>query len=77
MLACGLHVVSTDAGAIPEFWGKCESVKIIPQNNIPALRCAIQDAMEHPLNREAAQRFIVENYSNEILARKYVEALQS
>lgn len=76
MLSCGLPVVSSDAGAIPEIWGKCEALKIVPQNNVEALRTAIVETIKHPPSRDVARRFILENCSNEIMAHRYVEALR-
>ena len=77
MLACGLPVVSTDAGSIPEIWGSCRTVYLVPQNDPKEMRRSIERVLrEHP-DRPIGPRFICENYSNEALARKYVEALQT
>lgn len=77
MLACGLPVVSTDAGSIPEIWGSCRTVYLVPQKNPKEMRSTIKRVLRGHPDRRIGPRFIHENYSNEVLARKYVEALQS
>lgn len=76
MLACGLPVVSTDAGSIPEIWGPCRIVYLVPQNDPKEMRRAIKRVLQGHPDRIIGPRFIHANYSNEVLARKYVEALQ-
>ena len=75
MLACGTPVVSTDAGSIPEIWGSCQNVFISPQHDLNKFWHNIIDVVENPPDRDVAVNFIRENYSNEVLARRYMDAL--
>jgi len=75
MLACGLPVVSTAAGSIPEIWGPCRNVFLVPQRETKWLREMIIDVIENPPDRDIGTRFVRENYSNEVLARRYMDAL--
>ena len=79
MLACGLPVVSTNAGSIPEIWG--DVVWVVPQNDAEIMRRAILAEISR-VNSETAKDFaryspvwVQEHYSNERLAHAYVEAL--
>lgn len=76
MLACGLPVVSTLAGSIPEIWGQCPLIRLVPQNNPEVMREAIVDQIKNPPNRSRGPEWISATYSNTRLAQKYVEALR-
>lgn len=76
MLACGLPVVSTDSGAIPEIWGECGAVRLVQQNNVLVLREAIQEAMNNPPDSELGVQFVRERYSNDVIAKQYAAMLE-
>jgi|TARA_B100000315_G_scaffold180673_1_gene169510 glycosyltransferase involved in cell wall biosynthesis len=64
-MACGVPVVSTDGGALPEVVG--DAGVIVPAGNPPALAKAIADLLRHPERQEtlgrAGREHIVRHFS--------------
>ncbi len=74
-MACGLPVISTDGGALPEVVGNCGI--IVPTRNAKAIASAIKELLgdtdkQDQLGRRARAR-IVELFSWKIAARNMVE----
>ena len=53
-MACGLPVVSTDGGALPEVVG--EAASLVPVGNPSALADAIEELLNNPALRESLAR---------------------
>ena len=82
-LCCRCAVVTSNAGSIP-FWlgGKfatpCPGVKIVPQNDMAALKIAIGEAVASYKEDDIRGREWVEQYlSSRVIAQKLVEALNA
>ena len=78
MLACGVPVVSTDAGSIPEIWGGCDIISIVPQNDSANMGHQLNYWMRASVCRITptfGHGWIRRHYSNEKLAHDYVERL--
>jgi glycosyltransferase involved in cell wall biosynthesis len=71
-MACGVPVVSTDGGALPEVVG--DAGVIVPAKNVEALVNAIDALLQDPAAREAlgarGQKRIEENFCWEVCARQ-------
>ncbi|MBN7799040.1 glycosyltransferase [Parahaliea mediterranea] len=71
-MACGVPVVSTDGGALPEVVG--DAGVIVPARDVSALAEAIAGLLEDPARREAlgaaGRERIVEQFSWEVCARQ-------
>jgi len=80
-MACGLPVVSTDGGALPEVVGKDgETGLVVPRQDSRALARAINLLLKNPVLRkkmgERARKRILENFSWEVCARNFVQLYQ-
>jgi len=79
-LACATPVVTSDAGAIPEWLEGCGGAAVLPQRNPDLLRSVIGDLLRDGGERErmglAGRRFVVERYENSVVAKKLMEALE-
>ena len=71
-MACGVPVVSTEGGALPEVVG--DAGVIVPVKNVDALVGAIDGLLQDPVRREAlgecARRRILEQFSWQVCARE-------
>jgi glycosyltransferase involved in cell wall biosynthesis len=74
-LSCGLTAVTSDAGEIPHFLKDCPGVKIVPQNDLAALRSGLEKMLNYA--GETGRRFVVENFGYEKIAEKLVKAFES
>ncbi|MFT7687208.1 MAG: glycosyltransferase involved in cell wall biosynthesis [Candidatus Azotimanducaceae bacterium] len=74
-MACGVPVISTDGGALPEVVGDCGI--IVPVRNPEAIKDAIAQLFENPKQRKELSRLgrerIVNLFSWEVAARELVE----
>ena len=74
-MACGLPVVSTTGGALPEVVG--EAGVLVPPSDAGALASAIADLLDQPARRErlgrAARARIVERFCWNVNARQFVD----
>ncbi len=74
-MACGVPVISTDGGALPEVVGNAGIV--VPAGDSKALSCAIADLLEDPEKRlrlgVAGRKRILEKFSWEAAARQMSE----
>lgn len=83
-MSCGVPVVGTSAGGMPEYIDDGENGIIVPPDNPGSLATAILYLLEHPEKREefgaAARAKVVSVFKREIVAEKitelYVEAKQ-
>jgi glycosyltransferase involved in cell wall biosynthesis len=77
-MACGVPVVSTDGGALPEVVG--DAGVIVPVKNVDALVEAIDGLLQDPVRRQAlgerARRRILEQFSWQVCAREMGEYYQ-
>ncbi|MBI2061484.1 MAG: glycosyltransferase family 4 protein [Nitrospirae bacterium] len=78
-MACGIPVVGSDSGAIPEVIG--EAGIIVPEGDFRALHSALQSLLSDPeqrqrIGREGAQRWARE-FSPEAMARKFHQLYES
>lgn len=73
-MACGVPVVSTDGGALPEVVG--DAGVIVPVRNVDALAQAIDDLLQHPAKREElgtrGRNRILETFCWDVCARQMV-----
>lgn len=71
-MACGVPVVSTDGGALPEIVG--DAGLIVPAGDAAALTCAIQGLLDNPAQRGAlagrGRKRIVERFSWDVCAQQ-------
>jgi len=71
-MACGVPVVSTDGGALPEVVG--DAGVIVPAKNVDAMVAAIDDLLQQPERRrqlgEAGRRRIDEKFCWQVCARE-------
>jgi glycosyltransferase involved in cell wall biosynthesis len=74
-MACGVPVVSTDGGALPEVVG--DAGVIVPAKNVDALADAIAALLRDPARREAlgarGKQRIEENFCWQVCARQMTE----
>jgi len=74
-MACGVPVVSTDGGALPEVVG--DAGCIVPAKNADALATAIDALLRNPARREtlgeAGRRRIAEKFCWQVCAREMIE----
>ena len=80
-MACGLPVVASNGGALPEVVGKNgETGLIVPRQDPRALARAINLLLEKPALRkqmgEKARKRILENFSWEVCAKNFVQLYQ-
>jgi len=76
-LSCGVPVVTSDAGSIPEVYGQADGVIISPQRNISRLKDNLRGALEkHSEPCLVGRRWVEENLSNEVVANKPLEAFK-
>jgi glycosyltransferase involved in cell wall biosynthesis len=47
-MACGIPVVTTDSGAIPEYVPADRAGLVVPENDVPALARAMNFLLENP-----------------------------
>jgi glycosyltransferase involved in cell wall biosynthesis len=73
-LSCGLSVVTTNAGEIPNIWGNCPSVCIVPQNDINGLKIGIKEMLNY--KGKNGRRFVIEKFSYKVIAKKLSEAFE-
>jgi glycosyltransferase involved in cell wall biosynthesis len=79
-MACGLPVISTRNGAIPELVEGCVSVDLVPEEYVDA-QC-LKDAISFMLSLnliehgKQTRQFIVENYSLPVIAKRYAETFR-
>jgi glycosyltransferase involved in cell wall biosynthesis len=52
-LACGLPVVATDVGAIPEMIASGQNGIVVPPGDVPALEGALEEALHRDWDRAA------------------------
>jgi glycosyltransferase involved in cell wall biosynthesis len=73
-LACGLSVVATPVGAIPQLISHPTTGWIVPVDDLPSLQSAILTLLEDPLLRQEMGRkgreAVSQNYSLEMLTEK-------
>jgi len=79
-LSCGTPVVTSDAGAIPEWLKGCGGAIIVPQRDWRKMKQAVDDLLGDEDKRErmgmAGRRFVVEHYENSVVAKKLMKALE-
>jgi glycosyltransferase involved in cell wall biosynthesis len=72
-MACGVAVVGSDSGEIPNVIG--DAGLVTPEANEAALRDALQRLMDEPELRgalgRAGRRRVLERYTNEVVAQQY------
>lgn len=71
-LLCGLSVVTSNSAAMVEWLDGCPSVIFVSQNDPAALREAILQIEKHGGGRE----WIIDKYSNEVVARQLIKAFE-
>ena len=73
-MSCGLPVIGTDAGGIPEYIENHNSGMIIPSNNVDALSHAIIELAEDKNKREkygkSARERVLNNFKREVVANE-------
>jgi len=72
-LLCGLHAVMSDAGDNVENWGNCDSVTIVPQGDIRALREGILDSLD---NVRDGRDWVIERYGKDVVAERWIRVLE-
>lgn len=79
-LACGTSVIAFDAGNIKEHYGKCKVVRIIEQGNLENMKGVIESWLNLDIGRKESgkdgRKFVLKNFSNQIVAKKLIEALE-
>lgn len=77
-MACGVPVVSTDGGALPEVVG--EAGVVVPARDVAALAEGIADLLEDPARRQAlgvaGRQRILEHFSWDVCAREMTHYYQ-
>ena len=73
-LLCGLPVIASDAGEIPEVWGNCPSVRIVPQGFYAELKEAISESLRDWEPNLEGREFVIKHYSREVIANKLLKA---
>lgn len=71
-LSCGLSAVVSDCGSMPEVWGDCEAVQVVPERDVEALR----DALKNPATPEGGRQFVKDNYGFEAVANRLTKCLE-
>jgi len=79
-LACEVPCITTRSGAIPEYLEDCRGAVLIPEKDEEALK----DAIDHLLSDKEGlkemgrdgREWVLENYSNEVIAKKLIESLE-
>jgi len=76
-LSCGLPVITTDCGAIPQYIPK-RIAKILKQETDmeKALTAAVKKLLSSQSDTAGARQYIVENYSNQVVAKHTAEAME-
>jgi len=76
-LACGIPVVTSDAGSIPEIFGSASGVVLAKQKNIIALKNAIETALHTCTGPcEAGRDWVIKNMSSDVIALKLIAILK-
>jgi hypothetical protein len=76
-LACGVPVVTSDAGSIPEVYGRARGVAIKPQRNLWQLKEGLKEAFGKSWEPcLVGRRWVEENLSNEVVASNLLEAFK-
>jgi len=76
-LSCGVPVVTSDAGSIPEVYGQAKGVIIAPQRNLWQLKDSLKEALEKCSEPYlVGRRWVEKNLSNEVVANKLLEAFK-
>lgn len=80
-MACGLPVVTTPVGGIPEIVTGGENGLLVPPGDVQRLHDSLCDLIEDPARAaalgESGVRTVRERYSREIVADRYVELFRS
>ncbi len=72
-LACGLSAVISDCGSLPDIWGDCPAVEVVPEGDVEALRKALLDPPEPGGGRE----YVEERYGYRAVAERLTTFLKT
>jgi glycosyltransferase involved in cell wall biosynthesis len=83
-LACGVYVISTFCGAIPELVEGCNMVQLVQPNDVRALRDHLLRVMfvlryptaDYSQVQTQASQFVSERYSLPVIAKKYLQVFE-
>jgi glycosyltransferase involved in cell wall biosynthesis len=79
--ACGIPVVGFAVGGIPDMVRTGVTGLLVPPQDVNALRAAINDLLQDPTRRTEmtanCRRIAVQEYAQEVQARRYVELYQT
>ena len=80
-LSCGVPVVTSDAGTIPEWLGGCGGTVILPQKDGEALKKTIEELLPDDERRaymgEAGRDWVERNMSKEVIAKRLMDAVEA
>lgn len=83
-MSCGIPVVTSRCGAIPEYLGACFEVQIVSEHNYDGLKAdlkALLEVLENPrlapIDTSPLRKYIKENYSNQVVAGKLLKVFSS
>jgi glycosyltransferase involved in cell wall biosynthesis len=75
-MACRVPVIASDSGEIPHVVG--DAAIVVPEGDIASLAAALQRLIDDPVERdrlaEAARRWVLEHYTQRVVAARYYEA---